>query len=55
MFTLELPKSSKVIDIETAENGKAEYYNLQGVKVDKPSSGIYIKRHNGKATKVLVK
>ncbi len=32
----------------------AEYYNLQGVKVNSPGKGIYIKRQAGKATKVIL-
>lgn len=30
------------------------YYNLQGLKVENPASGIYIKIQNGKAVKVLI-
>lgn len=36
-------------------NTPVEYYNLQGVKVDNPSNGIFIKVEGDKATKVLVK
>ena len=32
----------------------AEYYNLQGVKVVNPSSGLYIKRQGGKTSKVIL-
>lgn len=36
--------------------GKAVYYNLQGVKVaGNPANGVYLKVVNGKASKVLVK
>ncbi len=38
-----------------AEAGEAEYFNLQGIRVDNPTEGIYIRRQDGKATKVLVK
>lgn len=34
--------------------GEAEYYTIQGVKVQNPEHGIYIKIQNGKATKVLL-
>ncbi|MDE7444030.1 MAG: chitobiase/beta-hexosaminidase C-terminal domain-containing protein [Muribaculaceae bacterium] len=37
------------------ENAPVEYYNLQGVRVENPSNGIFIKRQGAKATKVLVK
>lgn len=37
------------------DNADAVYYNLQGVRVDNPQGGIFVKVVNGKATKVLVK
>ncbi len=37
------------------ENAPVVYYNLQGVRVENPSNGLYIKRQGNKATKVLVK
>lgn len=39
--------------IEAAEEN-AEYYTLQGVKVENPSDGIYVKVVNGKASKVVL-
>lgn len=32
-----------------------EYFTLTGVKVSRPVSGVYVKRENGKCTKVVVK
>ena len=43
-----------VEDIEM-NNTPAEYYNLQGVKVDNPSNGIFIKVEGDKATKIFIK
>ena len=37
-----------------SEEGEVEYYNLQGVKVVNPSSGIYIKKQGNKVTKVIL-
>lgn len=54
----EFAKSSKVSALENVEieNVEAvEYFNLQGVKVENPQSGLYIKKQGNKATKVLVK
>ncbi len=45
----------KIVSSEAAANGPAVYYNLQGVRVDNPANGVYIKREGSKATKVLVK
>ena len=35
------------------ENAPVEYYNLQGVKVEKPENGIFIKKQGAKATKIV--
>lgn len=43
------------VEVIEAEEGDAEYFNLQGVRVQNPERGIYIKIANGKASKVLVK
>lgn len=41
--------------VATVEEGKAEYYTIQGVRVENPSTGLFIKVANGKATKVMIK
>ncbi len=42
------------ISVDTAGEGQAEYYDLQGVKVGKPQPGrLYIKRQGGKASKEI--
>ncbi len=46
---------SGVENIELNENAPVKYYNLQGLKVDNPTNGIYIKVQAGKATKEFVK
>ena len=33
----------------------AEYFNLQGIRVENPSAGLYIVRQGGKTSKVMVK
>ena len=40
--------------IETAD-GEAAYYTLQGIRVDVPTEGLYIKVVDGKASKVLIR
>lgn len=48
--------SSGVSDFSVGdENAPAEYFNLQGVRVDNPSNGLYIRRQGNVSTKVLVK
>ncbi len=41
--------------VEAIEEGVAEYYTIQGVKVANPEKGLFIKVLNGKATKVIIK
>ena len=56
-FTLEKYVESAGIDAIVADdvNAPAEYFNLQGVRVANPESGLYIKRQGKTVTKVLVK
>lgn len=42
-----------IADVEEAAEGVAVYYNLQGVRVNNPERGIFVKVQNGKATKVV--
>lgn len=37
------------------ENAPVEYYNLQGVKVENPSNGLYIVRQGNKVSKQVIK
>ena len=39
----------------TDDDAPVEFYNLQGVRVDNPANGIYIRRQGRNVTKVLVK
>ena len=53
---VELSKlSDGVENVEISNDGAAEYFNLQGIRVAEPAPGIYIKRQGSKVTKVIVK
>ena len=58
-FLVELvrPFETGVDAVEVADAADAEYYNLQGLRVDTDNliPGIYIRRNGGVSTKVLVK
>ncbi|MDE5608026.1 MAG: hypothetical protein K2I64_03730 [Muribaculaceae bacterium] len=45
------------IDEIASDNADApvEYYNLQGIRVENPANGLYIRKQGSKATKVLVR
>ena len=49
------PTNSGVNDIIASEEGVTEYFNLQGVRVANPTSGLYIAKTGTKVEKVLVK
>lgn len=46
---------SAIFEVVDNEDAPVVYYNLQGVQVENPSTGIYIRRQGSKTTKVLVK
>ena len=48
-------ETSGVGAIEADENAPVEYFNLQGVRVENPSNGIFIRRQGSEVTKVAVK
>lgn len=47
--------TSAITDIVSDENAPVEYFNLQGVRVENPANGIFIKRQGSKVEKVIVK
>ncbi len=51
---LTLKNHGGINDVTVDEaNGPAAYYNLQGVRVENPESGLYIRVQGGKAVKVI--
>lgn len=50
---VELPAGAGVDNI-AADNQAVEYYNLQGIRVENPTRGLYIRKQGGKATKVVL-
>ncbi len=47
--------SSGVEDVVSGTDAPAEYYNLQGMKIVKPTTGFYIRRQGDTATKVYIR
>ena len=46
--------ASSIDEVDAEENAPVEYYNLQGVKVENPENGIFIKKQGKKTTKVVM-
>lgn len=46
--------NSSVESLMTDNNTSVEYFNLQGVKVENPSNGIFIRKQGGKTVKVML-
>lgn len=53
--SLYVVKTSSIFEVVENEDAPVVYYNLQGVQVENPSNGIFIRRQGNKTTKVLVK
>ena len=53
-FTAENDNISGIDSVEASDSG-ARYFNIHGVEVNRPDSGIYVKISNGKASKVNIK
>ncbi len=47
-------ENASVTSIETEPAEPAVFYNLNGMRVDNPSKGIYIKRQGSKVSKVIL-
>ena len=43
------------VDFMIEDEAPAEYYNLQGIKVNNPNGGIFIKKQGNKVSKVVLK
>lgn len=55
MFRITLPKNAGINDIVVDDsNAPVEYFNLQGVRVDNPSNGVFIRRQGSKSEKVIL-
>jgi hypothetical protein len=53
---ISLTPSSAVNDIIADDaNAPVEYFNLQGVRVNNPENGLFIRRQGGKASKVIIR
>lgn len=52
---LEIDMTQVAIDMVETDNAPVEYFNLQGVKVETPATGMYIRRQGSKVTKVIIR
>lgn len=54
-MTMFFDEESGVNNIESMNNADVEYYNLQGVKVNNPSNGIFIIKQGNKTSKAVIR
>ncbi|MDE6653083.1 MAG: hypothetical protein K2K37_01680 [Muribaculaceae bacterium] len=47
--------TSAIQTVATDENAPVEYYNIQGVRVNNPENGLYIKRQGNNVQKIYIK
>lgn len=52
--TITISKTTGIDGIVAEENAPVEYYNLQGIRVENPANGIFIRRQGNKTTKVAL-
>ena len=56
MFSIGISDSTTAIDnLNAIANDNAEYYDLQGKRLNEPQKGINIVKRNGKTMKVIIK
>jgi hypothetical protein len=54
-IVIEVTDESTIESVGIDVSADAEYYNLQGVRIDNPSKGLYIRKQGNKVEKVFVK
>ncbi|MDE6272044.1 MAG: hypothetical protein K2M31_03450 [Muribaculaceae bacterium] len=54
-FDLGKPTNTVVSSLEEDVDAPAEYFTLEGIRVERPSSGIYICRRGTKVSKIILK
>lgn len=54
-LTLTVTNESAISDVEADTDAPAEYYTLQGVRVDNPAAGFYIVRRGAEVSKVYIR
>lgn len=54
-FSFTPGEESAITDIAADENAPVEYFNLQGMRVENPANGLFIKRQGSKVSKVIIK
>lgn len=48
------PDGAGIAGIEADQNAPVEYFNLQGIRVNNPENGLYIRRQGNKVSKVIL-
>lgn len=48
------PAPTGIDSVTIGDDAPVEYYNLQGVRVDNPAGGLFIRRQGNKAEKVIL-
>lgn len=52
-MTVKVDMLSGIASVDSENASEAVYYNLQGVRVDNPANGVFVRVSGGKATKVV--
>lgn len=52
VLLIDVPSAVEKVE-EVAEEGEVRYFNLQGVEINNPANGVFVRVANGKASKVV--
>ncbi len=55
LYPVKVTSNSSISNVVVDENAPVEYFNLQGIRVDNPANGIFIRRQGEQVSKVYVK
>lgn len=54
-ISIEKADSSAITEIGADDNAPVEYFNLQGIRVENPENGLFIRRQGNKVSKVIIR
>lgn len=54
-FRIVIPEVTAISEVEAPAEGQATYVNLQGMRVNRPANGLYIRLQGNKAVKTIVR
>ncbi len=54
VLATEFAEANAIENIESSDNAPVEYFNMQGIRVDNPENGLFIRRQGNKVEKIIL-